>query len=660
LAVVLPVLCFLLLWAAFARRGGGLRATFLAAALTWGVLVAGLTEGLSLFGLLTRNALAVTWGAAALAAASFALRRAPSDVRLAWAWPGWVAGLFAAGVVAVLAVTLAVALAAPPNTYDSMTYHLARVAHWVQGRGVGFYPTHCPRQLHMPPWAEYAVAHLLLLAGGDRPANLVQWFSTAGAALGVSLLAARLGAGPRGQAFSALFCATLPMGILQASSTQNDAVLAFWLVCLAYHVIELLRRPSWGNALGAGAGLGLALLTKGTAYLFAAPFVAWLGTVWLLRDRAQLRAWAPLALGGLLALALNLPHYGRNWRLYGSPLGPGAEQAGHFQYRNAAVSAATLASNALRNLALHLRLPSREVSRAVERQLVALHGLLGLDANDARTTWASLPFRLTFDSERDQQHLARHEDHAANLPHLVLIGLTAAVALWGGRARWGRAAGLGGAVLLGFVLFCLLLRWQPWHSRLHLPLFVLCSPLVAVGLGRCRTGALAGTGVILLVWAWPFLAENASRPVLGGANVFRLPRPIQYFVNRPDLLGPYVEAAAFLRARGYTEVGWLGDEESWEYPFWVLLSGARPGRCRLGAVGVNNPSAALARGPFLPHAVVATNHEDAPERCLEGRVYRKAFAAGKVYVYLPDPGGGASSSVPGPRGAAAAMPVQRP
>ncbi len=643
MAVVLPILSFLLLWAAFARRGGGSRASFLAAALTWGVLVAILTEGLSLFGLLTRNALAASWAAATLTATTFARRGRAPVVRLAWAWPGWVVGLFAAATAAVLGVTLLVALAAPPNTYDSMTYHLARVAHWAQDGGVGFYPTHCPRQLHMPPWAEYAVAHLLLLSGGDRPANLVQWFSTAGAVLGVSLLAARLGAGPRGQAFSALFCATLPMGTLQASSTQNDAVLAFWLVCLAYHVLRLHERPSWGNALGAGASLGLALLTKGTAYLFAAPFVAWLGAAWLLRYRARWRAWVPLAVGGLLALALNLPHYGRNWRLYGSPLGPGAEQAGQFRYRNEAVNAATLASNALRNLALHLRPPSRELCRAVERQLVALHRLLGLNPSDPRTTWASVPFRLSFDTDRDQTHFAHHEDHAANLPHLLLIGWAGAAALWGSRAGWGRAAGLGAAVLLGFGLFCLLLRWQPWHARLHLPLFVLCSPLVGVTLGRCRTAALAGVGTILLAWAGPFLVENASRPLLGEASVFRVPRPIQYFVSRPDLLGPYVEAAAFLRSRGCTDVGWLGDEESWEYPFWVLLGGVRPGRCRLEAVGVDNPSAALARGLFRPDAVVATNHEDAPERRLDGRVYRKAFASGKVYVYLPDESAAAAS-----------------
>jgi hypothetical protein len=55
-----------------------------------------------------------------------------------------------------------------------MSYHLARVAHWGQNHTVAFYPTHIVRQLYQPPWAEYAMLHLYILAGGDRLANLVQ------------------------------------------------------------------------------------------------------------------------------------------------------------------------------------------------------------------------------------------------------------------------------------------------------------------------------------------------------------------------------------------------------------------------------------------------------------------------------------------------------
>jgi hypothetical protein len=152
----------------------------------------------------------------------------------------------------------------------------------------------------------------------------------------------------------------------------------------------------------------------------------------------------------------------------------------------------------------------------------------------------------------------------------------------------------------------------------------------------------------LLAWSWPFLVENALRPASGEGAVFRAPRLAQYFASRPDLAGPYFEAVAFLRSRGCKEVGWLGDEESWEYPFWALLTGARPRGCRLEAVGVDNPSAALGRGraPFRPDALVVINHGDGAERRLDGRVYRKALTAGAVYVYLPVTDEGAPSGAP--------------
>ena len=47
----------------------------------------------------------------------------------------------------VLTVTAFTALSSVPNTWDSMTYHLPRIEHWLQNQSLGFYPTSITRQL---------------------------------------------------------------------------------------------------------------------------------------------------------------------------------------------------------------------------------------------------------------------------------------------------------------------------------------------------------------------------------------------------------------------------------------------------------------------------------------------------------------------------------
>ena len=116
-------------------------------------------------------------------------------------------------------------------------------------------------------------------------------------------------------------CATIPMGIMQASTTQNDYVAALWLVCLTSALLAIGSHPGPFPVLGAGASLGLALLTKGTANIFALPFV--LVFLAMGRDRTVSRKLEQGLVIGLCALALNAPQYLRNFELFGSPLGPG-------------------------------------------------------------------------------------------------------------------------------------------------------------------------------------------------------------------------------------------------------------------------------------------------------------------------------------------------
>ena len=481
MAVLLPIACFLALWSAFVRRrGGSVREAFLAAAVVWGLLTAGFTELLGAFRQLTPVLLAAAWAAATLVSVGCALRPtrfAPFRTRRWVASPVELALAVLVGSAALL--TLATAVWSAPNNYDSMTYHLPRVYRWLQNRSVEFFPTNFTPQLHNPPWAGYAVLNLLALKGDDRLVNLIQWFSLCGSVVAASLIAARLGAAPHTQLFAAVFCATLPMGILQASNAANSYATAFWLFALTYYLLRLHAAPAWADAAWASASLGLAVADQADGLRLRRP-----------APGLAVRRLASPASG--TAAARKRPHFAvlqqrccRTLRLseklclYGAVLGPGKEgDAGEWDYQNGTHTGAAVASNLLRNAALELRTPSSRVNALLEGAVVRCHRWLGMDVNDPRTTWLGASFQLGGGEPRD-------EDCSGNLPHTLLILAVGAAALGcGGLWRDGRVAGLAGALLLGLLLFCFAFRWQPWHNRLHLPLFVMASPLVAVGLGR--------------------------------------------------------------------------------------------------------------------------------------------------------------------------------
>lgn len=562
---LLPLLSIFLIFLILCLRNGGVSRKYLLIApiLTCIELVI-FTEVLSTANRLTFNWLTAVWAANVmlLAAACFGLVR-----RVRLNLPDFRVPASMIPVVALVLLTGVFAVVFPPNTWDSMTYHMARVAHWQQNGSVDFYPTHIQRQLHQPPFAEYAILHLQILSGGDRLANLIQWLSMIGCLIAVSLVAARLKGAP---ALAAVFAATLPIGLMQATGTQNDYVLAFWLACCAYF---LLLGSSWANAFLAGACLGLAALTKGTAYFFAFPFVLW--CVFRLKD------WKRVLLVGAVALSLNVTHYVRNYKVYKHPLATAREH----QLTNAIYDAKSLVSNVTRNLALHTITPSNSVNQLSIRVIYKLHTLMGLDINDPRTTWQGTRFTPVDDS--------LHEEISGNPLHLFLIIVSLALLAFGRGSPLAVKYSL--AVAGAFLVFCLILKWQPWHSRLHLPLFILFAPVVGGIMARYnRTGRVVIA--LLLMASIPVVWESKPRSFV----YFRGDRLSLYFLNRPDLQNPYVEATR-RATTGCSRVGLVTDGDGWEYPLWVLSPGTH-----YEHVQVTNSSRWAERGEFVPCAIICT------------------------------------------------------
>jgi hypothetical protein len=367
----------------------------------------------------------------------------------------------------------------------------------------------------------------------------------------------------RGQALAALFAGTLPMACLQAVTTQNDLVCAFWLTCFIWAALRIWRRPAvcWSSVLLCGLSLGLALLTKATAYIFAAPFA--LGLAGVVVWKRGLSGFGPIALLALPALLINLPMYVRDYRFNQRLLG---DAQNDLVYANSPISFGHAASNVIRNIALELALGPRPLRAKVEEAARGLHRAWGLDADDLSSTFPLTRFDLSAVRWND-------EDAAPNPFHLVLA-VSAAVALgWRGhRAVQFYWLGIG----LAFLGFCAYLRWQPWHARLHLALFILASPCVGVAMRNWNRRIVAALATGLCLGAIPYLAFNAHHPLLGPSSIWNTDRDRLRFIARPGLEAAFRQAADLATKSRCRQVGLIFTGDDWEYALEAMLAERDP------------------------------------------------------------------------------------
>lgn len=612
-----------------------IRESFVCGVTAFGTTLLLITELLSCGSLLTFTGVFMSWLTVILVL-TMQLSRATNRSALA----GKLFGEFAAGrqvwfslaILFILTVTLVIALMAAPNNYDSMTYHMSRVAYWMQHRTVAHFPTHNTRQIFMSPWAEYAILHLQILAfGSDRFANLVQWGAFLGTMIVASLLAAQMGGTKFAQWLAALLVASTPMAILQATSTQTDLICSFWVLAFVWITTKLVDADVSPTAqwVLAGLTLGLAIATKGTAYIFCAPFVARLLWSALVRRNsgASLRGSA-IMLG--LVMALNAPHYLRNVRTFGTPLGDPAQMQ---MLNNTTHSPAIVLSNAIRNLSLHLQTPFLSVNEKIEQAVNGMHDILGLDPSDPGSTWGGRYYLSTS---------SFHEDYGGNvlLFCLMMASGMLLVTVKGPRIFvWYLSCAAA-----GFILFCFMLKWQLWGSRLQLPFFMILTPVCSLIFSDLSAAARKFAGPLAIICAlsaqyWIF--NNTSRPLLlteqnRTKNILINPRLPQYFNNRRALEVPLYYAMAKINSLGCDRLGLVLNMNSLEYPLVPIQKDIAPERnMLLQHIFVDNPSSRLASTSADICAILTIDQKPSWQPAEPYASWKAVYRRDTVQVFAP-------------------------
>jgi hypothetical protein len=636
-----PAFLLFLIFQVLSRRRHqpwGWRASVMLASVVWGALVVTLTELLSSIHRLDGRSLSIAWMivcAVILAKLVWSCRRVALRPPSFAQWRGdarrWIRGqglfnwaLFA--ILAAQAVALGiVAFSYAPNAFESMRYHLPRVMHWLQDRSLASFPTSNVRENYFPPFAEYVFLHQIALTGGDSYVNLVQVGAFLLSLIGVSAVAEQLGAARNTQIAAAALAAGIPLAVLQATSPRNDLIVAVWLLLLVWFGWRWAAQPaSWFWAAGTGLSLGLALLTKATGFVFALPLCVMVGVAALQTGGARQGLTRGLVVV-VLALALNLGHVARNWALYGSPGGAWGRVG------TETTTPAVVASTAIRNVALHVPTDCPAPLKILDAPgkivlggLQALHSLTGQNPIDPGTTWGS---RNVFEGS---QGCVYDEQEGGNPLHAVLIFL-AALALPFVRSVRRSAKWLALALVAGFLLLSLFVRWQIWAGYLQLPLFFLWAPVVAITLARVRWSAFArGVAMLAVLLSFLWIYNNRLRPLsqlVDGSVPARDQQYFSYHQMAAFVYPQYRSVASLIANSGCERVGLRINSPVLEYPFWVLLR-EEGFKGELQHVDVGNELTVYEDPRFVACAVISEDGSyDHPASM-------KEQAIGPFYVYL--------------------------
>ena len=596
MAIIILAVFFSTLLLAFAGTGRyGLRQSAVYAATVYTLCLFFATELFSVWNILIFEVLLAFWAGLTIVSGLYLYFYGNRQVVLqtlnaSWARVRVSRALWAVALVWI--IILAIALVYPPNTWDSIVYHMPRIASWSQQGSIDFFPTAVLKQLHQPPLAEWNILHLQILSGGDRFATTVQWIALVGCGVAASLIAKELKQSFPVQVLALVIATTLPMGLLQAASTKNDLVVSFWLLAFALFALQYLRKPTVGRMSFCGLALGFALLTKGTAYAVAPPLAAMLllyGIIHTQGARPRMKLASAVVVILAIALLLNSSHWARNWALFRHPWPP--SDPGDL---NAAVSVPVVWANLVRHAALHLGVPSDRINAIT---LDVVHGILG--------DLIAVP-EATFRDQRLSITFSKSEHDAGNFLHFwALVISLVGIVLFRRRLQFSTpTVCLALAVILGMIFYSSLLKWDPWASRRHTTLFMLGAPVAAIFVSSLGAGMSGHFTKIFLIMSVPWIFFNETRPIYSEhrPSIFSVDRIEAYFYYNPEYFHPYVDAVDYLKEHKPKEIG---IHHQYEYPLGVLMKERLKNMPRLEHVDIENASRKLRDVDYTPHYILS-------------------------------------------------------
>jgi 4-amino-4-deoxy-L-arabinose transferase-like glycosyltransferase len=394
--------------------------------------------------------------------------------------------------------------------------------------------------------------------------------------------------------------------ILEASSTQNDLVISFFVVSAVYFCYNYLIHNAKDNLVFAGIAIGLSMLTKGTAALYILPVVVifvMLCLILILKKSIRFVPFFYLISLLLIPLAINMGHFYRNYKLTQNILGTDSRESR--MYSNAKMSTVLLISNQIKNVAVHVG--CFPFNRLADTLIYKMHSTFGIDINNSGTNFCDMEYHGIV-------AIPTCEDTAPNTMHFYIImsSVLLILVMYKKQNKYQFYCFAIYILLILFqtLLFSGLLRWQPWASRLHIPYFLLSIPVVLYAINTIssyRKIMLVIIPLLIIASIIP-LSLNVYKPLVYSkyTNNIKVTDPLykKYFAIRPYLYKEYNEIYDIIKSCQYRMVGLIVGADDWEYPIFDKFTD-----CKIKYFHINvknNPSMLLNRGNENIDCIITT------------------------------------------------------
>lgn len=378
-------------------------------------------------------------------------------------------------VIATVSLILFITAFVLSRNTDSLVGHIPRVYHWLQNGSVELYYAQDIRQISQATLSGYFLLPNIAIGGNHDTSGLLQWACYIITIISVARSTRLITNSDAAATWAALFIATFPIVVLQARTTQIDVVSMCFVCLVAECALRLLHHSSTRenferNDLYALPILGgLVVATKGLGLLFALPLsmIAFLA----IRKQMTLRIFLILGIATAVASFSFLPFHIRQYLTFGTFTGPFAAlvKPDVFYWQ---APLFFIPVYVLDSLASYL---SADQLHSI---LNNIGSLLALDPSSVKAITRDYNLRSNFMNEDNLTY---------GVTFLLFFPVVVYTLIKGNNSL--RAIAI--SLIIGWCLFCFIIKWYPTNTRLLCPLYGLLAIITGFAFSNWFTSTIS-------------------------------------------------------------------------------------------------------------------------------------------------------------------------